>query len=164
MRRPCTGRSSGHTDALALGSRWPPSDNIRRMPDPAVHVLTSLSPADYESICQLLPQMSSSPLPTLERLSHVVESTSNRVLVARIDGRIVGMLTVVIVDIPTKRAAHIDDVVVDEHARGQGIGRRWPAPRSRKRAAPAHGTWTSPRARNGKRPITCTSHSASLNA
>jgi ribosomal protein S18 acetylase RimI-like enzyme len=123
MRRPCTGRSSGHTDALALGSRWPPSDNIRRMPDPAVHVLTSLSPADYESICQLLPQMSSSPLPTLERLSHVVESTSNRVLVARIDGRIVGMLTVVIVDIPTKRAAHIDDVVVDEHARGQGIGR-----------------------------------------
>jgi ribosomal protein S18 acetylase RimI-like enzyme len=93
------------------------------MPDPTVHVLTSLSPADYESICQLLPQMSSSPLSTLERLSHVVESTSNRVLVARIDGRIVGMLTVVIVDIPTKRAAHIDDVVVDEHARGQGIGR-----------------------------------------
>jgi ribosomal protein S18 acetylase RimI-like enzyme len=93
------------------------------MPDPAVHVLTSLSPADYESICQLLPQMSSSPLPTPEHLGRVVESSNNRVVVARIDGRIVGMLTVVIVDIPTKRAAHIDDVVVDEHARGQGIGR-----------------------------------------
>ena len=93
------------------------------MPEPTVHVLTSLSSADYESICQLLPQMSSSPLPTPEHLGRVVESTNNRVVVARFDGRIVGMLTVVIIDIPTKRAAHIDDVVVDEHTRGQGIGR-----------------------------------------
>ena len=42
--------------------------------------------------------------------------------VARLDGLIVGCLTLVIYRIPTGVKAWIEDVVVDEAARGHGIG------------------------------------------
>jgi ribosomal protein S18 acetylase RimI-like enzyme len=42
--------------------------------------------------------------------------------VARVDGEIVGALTLVMFPIPTGLRAWIEDVVVDEAARGQGAG------------------------------------------
>ncbi len=42
---------------------------------------------------------------------------------ARADGAIVGSLTLVLVRIPTGIRAIIEDVVVDEQVRGQGVGR-----------------------------------------
>ena len=42
--------------------------------------------------------------------------------VARHEGRIVGTLTLAIFAIPTGRRAWIEDVVVDEAARGLGVG------------------------------------------
>ena len=44
------------------------------------------------------------------------------VFVARVDGRIVGSLTLVMYRIPTGLKAWIEDVVVDEAARGHGVG------------------------------------------
>ena len=44
------------------------------------------------------------------------------IFAAENDGVIVGMLTLAIVDIPTGRKAWIEDVVVDETARGLHIG------------------------------------------
>jgi ribosomal protein S18 acetylase RimI-like enzyme len=44
------------------------------------------------------------------------------VLVARVDGEIVGASTVVVFPIPTGTRAWIEDVVVDEAARGRGVG------------------------------------------
>ena len=44
------------------------------------------------------------------------------VFVARVDGRIVGSLTLVLYRIPTGLKAWIEDVVVDETARGHGVG------------------------------------------
>jgi ribosomal protein S18 acetylase RimI-like enzyme len=41
--------------------------------------------------------------------------------VARMGDRIVGMLTLVTFEIPTAARAWIEDVVVDERARGQGV-------------------------------------------
>jgi ribosomal protein S18 acetylase RimI-like enzyme len=44
------------------------------------------------------------------------------VFVARVDGNIVGSLTLVTFRIPTGIRAWIEDVVVDETARGHGVG------------------------------------------
>src|SRR5215468_3904329 len=72
---------------------------------------------------RLLPQLSSSAS-SLDRsaLSQLVSWDGVHLLVARDDGRIVGSLTLVLYPIPTGLRAHIEDVVVDEAARGRGIG------------------------------------------
>lgn len=71
----------------------------------------------------LLPQLSRSAVPLDEQaLRTLVAWQGNRLLVARVDGTIVGALTLVMFPIPTGLRAWIEDVVVDETARGQGIG------------------------------------------
>ncbi len=74
---------------------------------------------------RLTPQLSeSAPIPTAERLQRIVASPSTHLLAA-IDheGRIVGVLTLVLFDIPTYCKAWIEDVITDSNYRGQGIGR-----------------------------------------
>ena len=46
---------------------------------------------------------------------------ASTVLLARVDGDIVGMLTLVTFPIPTGVRAWIEDVVTDESARGKGV-------------------------------------------
>jgi ribosomal protein S18 acetylase RimI-like enzyme len=50
-----------------------------------------------------------------------VKCPANTVLLARSDGVITGTMTLVMFPIPTGLRAWIEDVVVDEAARGQGI-------------------------------------------
>ena len=72
---------------------------------------------------RLTPQLSkSNPAPSKEQLESIVASDSSHVLVARVDGVIVGSLTLVIFHIPTGIRAWIEDVVVDADARGKGVG------------------------------------------
>ena len=72
---------------------------------------------------RLIPQLSSSsPPPTADELSEIVAAPDSVVFVARLDGRLVGALTVAFYRIPTGLKAWIEDVVVDAEARGQGIG------------------------------------------
>src|SRR6478672_6132897 len=53
----------------------------------------------------------------------MVRSQASRLLIARDDdGTIVGSLTLVLFRIPTGVRAWIEDVVVDESARGSGVG------------------------------------------
>ena len=69
----------------------------------------------------LIPQLSSSsPPPSKEALARIVDDPGATLFVARDDGRVVGMLTLVTFEIPTAVRAWIEDVVVDESARGQG--------------------------------------------
>lgn len=73
---------------------------------------------------RLTPQLSSSnPPPSAEALGTVAASDATRLLVAHANGEIVGSLTLVLVRIPTGLRAIIEDVVVDERSRGQGVGR-----------------------------------------
>jgi ribosomal protein S18 acetylase RimI-like enzyme len=51
-----------------------------------------------------------------------VSGETNTILLARADDVIVGTLTLVMFPIPTGLRARIEDVVVDEAARGQGAG------------------------------------------
>jgi len=77
-----------------------------------------------EAFQRLTPQLSSSnPPPSAEALQAVAAAEATRLLVARSEGQIVGSLTLVLVRIPTGLRAIIEDVVVDERFRGQGVGR-----------------------------------------
>lgn len=72
---------------------------------------------------RLIPQLSAtSAVPTADQLRGMAESDATVLLVARQDDTIVGLLTLVVVRIPTGLRARIEDVVVDEGARGRGIG------------------------------------------
>lgn len=76
-----------------------------------------------EAFARLIPQLSkSSPPPSAAEVAEMVESAASDVLVARLDGRIVGTLTLVVFRIPTGVRAWIEDVVVDDAARGHGVG------------------------------------------
>lgn len=74
------------------------------------------------SLAQLLPQLSSSPPPGADDMRLILADPGSVLFVARLDGRIVGSLTLVLYRIPTGLKAWIEDVVVDDAARGHGIG------------------------------------------
>lgn len=75
-----------------------------------------------EALVRLIPQLSSSPPPDAQQLAELVAHPDSVLFVARLDGEIVGSLTFVQYRIPTGLKAWIEDVVVDESARGHGIG------------------------------------------
>ena len=91
-----------------------------------IGIADSATPEVVDAFGRLLPQLSSSAAPlTLEALAEIIASPHNTVLLARdtgAGGRIVGTLTLVIFRIPTAVRAWIEDVVVDEAARGRGVG------------------------------------------
>lgn len=72
----------------------------------------------------LLPQLTGQPSALgREDLEAIVGEPGGRLLVARDEaGRIVGVLMLSTTRTPTRRRAHIDDVVVDASARGHGVG------------------------------------------
>ena len=75
------------------------------------------------AFASLIPQLSrSNPAPTETELNDMVSSPASDVFIARVDGKIVGSLTLVTFRIPTGIRAWIEDVVVDESARGHGVG------------------------------------------
>ena len=79
-----------------------------------------------DSLARLLPQLKLNyPVPTREELGALLESESSILLVARFPEEhdsIVGILTLVIYRVPTGIRARIEDVIVDEPNREQGIG------------------------------------------
>jgi ribosomal protein S18 acetylase RimI-like enzyme len=88
-----------------------------------VEVVERVSDELVEAFERLVPQLSSSvPTPGAEALERIVAFPGNRLLVARDEGAIVGTLTLVLFPIPTGLRARIEDVVVDQAARGRGVG------------------------------------------
>ncbi len=82
-----------------------------------------VTPELIEAMERLIPQLSSSnPPPSSEALSKIVQSEASTVFIAKSEGKIVGSLTLALFYIPTGLRAWIEDVVVDESARGQGVG------------------------------------------
>jgi len=72
---------------------------------------------------RLIPQLSSSSKPiTREELSEIIDGETTVLFAARSEGEIVGLLTLAVFRIPTALRAWIEDVVVDERARGKGVG------------------------------------------
>ena len=97
-----------------------------RVSDVAV-VVEVVRDADDELVAafaRLLPQLSQTAKPLdHDGIARMLAHDANTVFVARVDGAIVGTLTLVMVPIPSGLRARIEDVVVDTTARGNGIGR-----------------------------------------
>jgi len=86
-----------------------------------VEVLDKVTGEVVEAFGRLIPQLSRSAAPPgPAELEVIVGSPADTVLLARSDGAIIGTMTLVMFPIPTGVRAWIEDVVVDEAARGQG--------------------------------------------
>ena len=89
----------------------------------AIEIATSVSDDLVAAFDRLIPQLSSSsPPPGADGLRAIVDNRDSALFVARIGGQIVGGLTLAMYRIPTGLKAWIEDVVVDEAARGRGVG------------------------------------------
>ena len=88
-----------------------------------IEVVEQVTDEVVQAFGRLLPQLSrSAPALDAAGLRGLVQWPGNRLLVARLDGEIVGTLTLVTFPVPTGLRAWIEDVVVDEAGRGRGVG------------------------------------------
>lgn len=91
----------------------------------SVEVEVVRAPTDeaVEAVTRLLPQLSSmAAVPDHESVARLVRSDANTLLLARTGGRAVGMLTLIMFPLPSGLRSRIEDVVVDDAARGHGAG------------------------------------------
>ena len=93
------------------------------MPSVQVVPISTASDEVVDACHRLIPQLSqSSKAITKAELGEIVTSDATVMFVAKMDDDIVGLLTLAIFRVPTGIRAWIEDVVVDEKARGQGVG------------------------------------------
>jgi ribosomal protein S18 acetylase RimI-like enzyme len=89
----------------------------------AIEVCTQVTDEVVDAFARLIPQLSSSsPPPSRDELQELVDSPACTLLLAREGDAILGSLTLVVFRIPTAVRAWIEDVVVDDAARGKGVG------------------------------------------
>lgn len=87
--------------------------------------VTELTDEIYDAFQRLIPQLSSVTPPMKDELRGLILADATTLLIARSDNetkRIAGALTLICFRVPTGLRAVIEDVVVDESARGQGLG------------------------------------------
>jgi ribosomal protein S18 acetylase RimI-like enzyme len=87
-----------------------------------IDVVASVSDELVEAFASLTPQLSSASPPSAVELEAIVRSPATSLLTAREGERVLGTLTLAVFRIPTGVRAWIEDVVVDQSARGRGVG------------------------------------------
>ena len=86
--------------------------------------VTESNESTLKLVNRLLPQLSKSAEPlTSDKLKEIVQSTHVHLYIAQEGAEVLGMLSLVVFPIPTGIRAWVEDVVVDESARGKGVGR-----------------------------------------
>ena len=89
-----------------------------------VYVATEVTAELCAAMDRLVPQLSTSnPPPTSALLAELCASPTSTLFMARDESGILGTLTLAMFRIPTGRRAWIEDVIVDNAARGKGVGR-----------------------------------------
>ena len=89
----------------------------------SIHIASSATEELLIGLNNLVPQLSTSAAPlTIGDVEALIANPAVSVFVAKNDGAIVGTLTLVVFPIPSGLRAWIEDVVVDEGARGLGAG------------------------------------------
>jgi ribosomal protein S18 acetylase RimI-like enzyme len=92
---------------------------------PVVREVTDVAEAAslVGAFARLIPQLSrSAPPPDEAVLAEIIAGPTTHLLVAEDGDGVLGSLTLVVFRIPTGQRAWIEDVVVDEAARGRGVG------------------------------------------
>jgi ribosomal protein S18 acetylase RimI-like enzyme len=91
-----------------------------------ITIIDTITDEITAAMARLLPQLDpQAALPGRDALAEIIASPATRLFIARnpeAEDEITGMLTLVIYRTPTGRHAIIEDVVVDDHWRGKGIG------------------------------------------
>jgi ribosomal protein S18 acetylase RimI-like enzyme len=89
-----------------------------------IDIVTKADAELYEAFQRLVPQLTNNnPSPSLDDLADLVRDAASTLMVARDEeGRIVGALTLSVYRVSTGIRSIIEDVIVDNAARGQGIG------------------------------------------
>src|SRR5207248_8985416 len=90
-----------------------------------VHVerVAEATPKIHAALARLLPQLNPGlELPDMERLQRLIADPAVTLLVARDGDEIVGTTTVIVYTTPFWIKARLDEVVVDQSARGTGVG------------------------------------------
>jgi ribosomal protein S18 acetylase RimI-like enzyme len=88
-------------------------------------IVTETTPELVDAVARLLPQLTTSkPAPTFEEVDEIVRGGATDLFVVRdgSGGAIVGVSTLALFRIPSGVRAWIEDVIVDDAARGKGIG------------------------------------------
>jgi ribosomal protein S18 acetylase RimI-like enzyme len=88
-----------------------------------IEAVAAASAELQRALAALLPQLNPSlPIPGLAHLEAIVANPAVTLLIARDGPKIVGTAAVVVYMTPIWVKARIEDVVVDEAARGRGVG------------------------------------------
>jgi GNAT superfamily N-acetyltransferase len=88
-----------------------------------IEVASGATPELHSALARLLPQLNPVlPVPDMERLRRLVADPAVTVLLARDGDTIVGTTTVIVYTTPFWIKARLDEVVVDDSARGKGVG------------------------------------------
>ena len=97
-----------------------PSQNIQ------ISQVIEMTEELYKACQRLVPQLTyNNPPPTREQLAQMLESSASYLFMARypdFGDEIIGLATLVLYRVPTGVRGTIEDVVVDERARGRRIG------------------------------------------
>jgi ribosomal protein S18 acetylase RimI-like enzyme len=110
--------------------RAPPNRYRRPVPEIEIAEATEVTDELVAAFERLVPQLSrSNPPPTRDELAAIVGSPASILLIAvehadAADDVVLGSLTLAWFRIPTGVRAWIEDVVVDEAARGKGVGEK----------------------------------------
>jgi GNAT superfamily N-acetyltransferase len=88
-----------------------------------IESVTEATTEVHAALARLLPQLNPQlPVPTMERLRAIIADPAVTLLLARDGDQIVGTTTVIVYTTPFWIKARLDEVVVDESARGKGVG------------------------------------------
>ena len=89
-----------------------------------IDIVTQADQELYNAFQRLVPQLTNNnPPPSLNDLAALVRDSSSMLMVARNDrGEIVGAITLAVYRVPTGVRSIIEDVIVANSARGQGVG------------------------------------------
>ncbi len=89
-----------------------------------IYIATEVDDELMAAFDRLVPQLSrSNPPPPRHLVEDMVGSAASTVFMARDHSGILGTLTLAMFRIPTGLRAWIEDVIVDDAARGKGVGR-----------------------------------------
>lgn len=89
-----------------------------------IQIVTQADDELYEAFQRLIPQLTNNnPPPSLDLLLSLLRDESSTLLVARDESnKIIGALTLIVYKVPTGIRSIIEDVIVDESARGKKVG------------------------------------------
>jgi ribosomal protein S18 acetylase RimI-like enzyme len=89
-----------------------------------INEINEVTPILVEAFQKLIPQLSTSAtIPNENDLKKIINASGTTMFVAEEQDKILGSLTLLIFQVPDGIRASIQSVVVDEDARGKGIGR-----------------------------------------